>query len=275
VILWSLSERGTKGPAPVPSPSTLARRRALSTAMLAAVSLTVLAATACGADAPADGYAGSVTAVPGSTAAPPIVPGSGNRATTSARPPASTTTSIAPIDLHGVDFANMAYPADSCTMLPTENGRRAVGEYTVHDGRFDGGATGKSVDIGDIRYGDVNGDGRDEAVVHLACHTGPGSARRIHPWVYTADTADITGIRRLAFSRPTDEELAVAGLRAGGVARTGTGTVVDGVLVVEWQVMAAPAAAGAAATPWAVTTHQRWNGRDWETTVPATGRPSG
>jgi hypothetical protein len=84
-------------------------------------------------------------------------------------------------DIHGIDFRNFRYYPSG---LNEEGARkRAVkvvnGSYTKNDA--DGEVTFK---VNDVFYGDLNGDGKDEAVVLTVCNTG-GSLWADDGFLYT------------------------------------------------------------------------------------------
>ena len=77
---------------------------------------------------------------------------------------------IAQNDIHAIDFQNFTYSAfcagDSPETLTVKNGEYS--KETPQDGYVDR----LSFNVSDIAYGDLNGDGRDEAIVLTVCNTG-------------------------------------------------------------------------------------------------------
>jgi hypothetical protein len=181
----------------------------------------------------------------------------------------SSTTTPRPAgpDIRTVDFKNRTYPADTCAMGTYE--APAEG-YPLRDGVWNG-ATFDLVSIEqDPVYGDVTGDGREDAVVTILCSTGVGSSNRRHPWVYTPDATAPGGIRRLTLPRLTEGEVAQVGLPPDSYTRGGGASIANGVLTIEWTTWTPEDTA-----MWPskfVTTHQRWNGTAWQTTSPPTVR---
>ena len=104
----------------------------------------------------------------------------------SQRADASTTGSVAadaPADIRAVDFGEVAPPGSACAeglrftppaAIPVARGRSPV----LDIGRF----TRLEVDP-DVAYGDLDGDGNDEAVVHVVCTYGANGAEdTVHVW---------------------------------------------------------------------------------------------
>jgi hypothetical protein len=123
-----------------------------------------------------------------------------------------------PNDIRSVDFAEVAPPGTVCddglrftppARIPVQGGRSAVLDL--------GRLTRVEVDP-DVAYGDVDGNGRDEAVVHVVCSYGANGAEdTIHVWGLSAGrvvhvasvsepSASVTGPLP-----PTVADLAVAG----------------------------------------------------------------
>jgi hypothetical protein len=76
-------------------------------------------------------------------------------------------------DIHAVDFRNFTY-MPSCADFAAANEPK-VALKTV-DGKFEGAAgsdlKGFLFEVRDVAYGDLTGDGKDEAVVRTLCNTG-------------------------------------------------------------------------------------------------------
>lgn len=75
-------------------------------------------------------------------------------------------------DIHRTDFRSFTY-LPSCADFESSEARVPV---TVAGGRFEGKAgtdlEGTYFEVQQVLYGDLNGDGRDEAVVRTLCNTG-------------------------------------------------------------------------------------------------------
>jgi LppP/LprE lipoprotein len=92
----------------------------------------------------------------------------------------------APTDIHAVDFGEVAPPGSACAdglrftppiVIPVTRGRSPV----LDIGRF----TRLEVDP-HVAYGDLDGDGSDEAVVHVVCAYGANGAEdTVHVWTQT------------------------------------------------------------------------------------------
>ena len=120
---------------------------------------------------------GATTSLPGMASSSGTSPGSAKGTT-------STTEDdddVAEDAIRDVDFATFTYAPDSCG--DSSQGRG----YEVVDGVGTGDAA-VSVDVGSIAYGDVTGDGVEDAVVLFTCDSG-GSAGAVVPLVYTVDDA--------------------------------------------------------------------------------------
>jgi len=79
---------------------------------------------------------------------------------------------VAAGDVHSVDFRNFVY-FPSCADFESAEAKVPV---RVTGGRFEASPgsdlEGTSFEVGEILYGDLTGDGRDEAVVRSLCNTG-------------------------------------------------------------------------------------------------------
>jgi hypothetical protein len=219
------------------------------------------AATGCSAGAPSQTGGGPAAPATVATIAAPTIAGP-------AAPPPTMTSAVRPSgpDVHAVDFRNMTYPADTCVLGGIAEPPAAG--YPVHNGRWDGQAGEYIALERDVTYGDVTGDGQDEAVVTIACSTGIGTSTRTHPWVYTADAAAARTVRRLAFPTLTEAVLAQVGLPAESYTRGGPVSVANGALTIDWAVWTPSDPLNFPSRR--VITQQRWSGSEWQ----ATGRPS-
>ncbi|MGH9228059.1 MAG: hypothetical protein ACRD07_04880 [Acidimicrobiales bacterium] len=124
----------------------------------------------------------------------------------------------APTDIRAVDFGEVAPPGSACAeglrfappaAIPVDRGRSPV----LDIGRF----TRLEVDP-DVAYGDLDGDGGDEAVVHVVCTYGANGAEdTVHVWTQTRDrtvhVASLTEPRRSVTGplSPAVEDVAVDG----------------------------------------------------------------
>ena len=85
-------------------------------------------------------------------------------------------------DIHSVDFKNFTYSANCVGEKPEI--------ITVKDGQFmrekkmDGYVDRMGFGVYSITYGDLNGDGRDEAIILSSCNTG-GTGQFTEGFVYT------------------------------------------------------------------------------------------
>ena len=121
------------------------------------------------------------TSSPATTDPRPDLPGTGPGTTTVEGPGTSApvaTTAPAGGGLAGLDARNFTYPTSICTEALGENGPLPGASVTLVDGEatfppvMDGDrfvSMGYVVAAGDVVYGDVTGDGVDDAVVSLAC----------------------------------------------------------------------------------------------------------
>jgi hypothetical protein len=120
--------------------------------------------------------------------------GSSPRADASPTAPAAVD---APADIRDVDFGEVAPPGSACTeglrftppaAIPVTRGRSSVLDI--------GRVTRLEVDS-DVVYGDLDGNGNDEAVVHVVCTYGANGAEdTVHVWTqrrgHTVHVASLT-----------------------------------------------------------------------------------
>jgi hypothetical protein len=179
------------------------------------------------------------------------------------RPPAPSTSAAA---IRKVDFANMTYPADACILGGFLD--PPPGGFPVRDGMYRSTDEAWTIYIKPeaILYGDLTGDGRDDAVVTVGCSGAVGSSTRLIPWVYASDAAAPGQVRRLPFTELPESALAQTGI-PGAYTRIAEPKVADGVLTIDWMVWSEPVAPTKI-----VTTHQRWDGTAWQTARPTTVR---
>jgi hypothetical protein len=220
--------------------------------------------------------AGTPTTAPAPTSVAPAPP-AGTTPTTASVSPVTTATAPAPAgtkpDIHRVDFRNFTYPANTCAIAGFPPAPDGDG-YPLRDARWNGQGNEYVAVERDVVYGDVTGDGRDDAVVTVTCSSGVGSGTNTHPWVFTPDASAPAGARQLAFPGLTDPTLRQLGL-AGAHTRGGVAEVGDGVLTITWGVFTPDDLPIAPSK--LVTTRQRWDGGAWhDATAPTVrDRPPG
>jgi hypothetical protein len=188
----------------------------------------------------------------------PAGPSSTSLRSTSSTAPSPVTTETAGRGPRAVDFAEgFTYPRDECGDDP-----QITEGMTVRGGRFRlDGIDRLSVD--GVQYGDVLGDGGDEAVVTISCL---GASRITHAVVYTADSSGPGGVRRVAVVEPdhaTGTQLGQQGIvswRLGGV------SIDAGTVVSDW--VGYRAADPAAGPGTSFTVRQRWTPSGWEAAGP-------
>jgi hypothetical protein len=170
---------------PVPSEVIVARARTRARRQVALVAAAVVLATgsvaaAVGLGLRPDGNKPTIdypiTSV--TTAAPPSATGSPSASPSSApvaAPPTQTSTTpapgrttVPPVDLRDVDWAN------ATVRMPSrkDDDECPVGRVTFADGEYDGSDTTTLIRPGyqgEATYGDLNGDGRADAVVYVTC----------------------------------------------------------------------------------------------------------
>jgi hypothetical protein len=134
--------------------------------------------------------------------------------------PTGPVTADAPADIRAVDFGEVAPPGSACAeglrftppaAIPVANGRSTV----LDIGRY----TRLEVDP-NVAYGDLDGDGDDEAVVHVVCGYGANGAEdTVHVWTQrggrTVHVASLTEPPRSVTGplRPALDDIAVDGRR--------------------------------------------------------------
>ncbi len=134
--------------------------------------------------------------------------------------PTGPVTADALADIRAVDFGEVAPPGSACAeglrftppaAIPVANGRSTV----LDIGRY----TRLEVDP-NVAYGDLDGDGDDEAVVHVVCGYGANGAEdTVHVWTQrggrTVHVASLTEPPRSVTGplRPALDDIAVDGRR--------------------------------------------------------------
>jgi hypothetical protein len=143
-------------------------------------------------------------------------------------------------DIHHVDFKNFTY-RPFCIYEKPVSVRTRNGEYTRERGDDK-----MAFEVRSVNYGDLTGDGRDEAVVLTNCNTG-GTGQFSEGFVFT--------MRR---GRPVLLTRIAGGDRAfGGLAGA---KVEDRLLIVESYAPEEPGS-GACCPKYVETARYRWNGR--------------
>lgn len=94
----------------------------------------------------------------------------------------AATTALAQADIHKVDFNNFTYEP-WCASEQTTRIRVKNGKY-LKETQQDGFVDRMYFDVLDVTYGDVTGDGKDEAVILTNCNTG-GTGQFSEGFVYT------------------------------------------------------------------------------------------
>jgi hypothetical protein len=179
------------------------------------------AATSTGAPA----TAGPTTAAPASstTAAPTTA---APATTASSQPP--TTPAPAGSLVRRTDWMNRTYPGDLCGDEGDDGAVEASG------GRISSGEGGEIRINESIVFGDVTGDGREEAVVSIVCSTG-GTLSWSVGWLYT-DGDEPGELRRLARVEPPRND---AGDYTVGARHLESASISGGVLTTRWATYAA------------------------------------
>ncbi|MEH1167366.1 hypothetical protein V6V47_18470 [Micromonospora sp. CPCC 205539] len=156
---------------------------------------------------------------PSATTSPPAPPpSSGSRSSSPKGTPTGTGSAVAPLSVRGVDWENTTITISASTGDTCLTGRiRFVDGIGGTPGDAPHIAIRSAYDDGAATFGDLNGDGRDEAVVWASCMAGAGdedgsgqllvvtgrSGRLVGSWVGTvAEVVDDIKI--------TDERLTIA-----------------------------------------------------------------
>jgi hypothetical protein len=124
--------------------------------------------------------------------------GQGGTAPVESAPPARP-------DIRAVDFARFPLTDDTC---------RPAGEWPEapsSDAAEGSRPPHQEVTVQSSTYGDLTGDGLDEAVIAVSCTTEWSPAPFVLPWVFTLDEASPTGVRRLPFTPPGGDVQALGG----------------------------------------------------------------
>ena len=97
--------------------------------------------------------------------------------------PSSTPGSATVTDIRKVDFLNFSYPSTLCSV---EFGKQGIGKtVVVRKGEFKNKSVYFSVIEDKVIYGDVTGDGREEAIVPVDCGAITANFSRAEIYIYT------------------------------------------------------------------------------------------
>lgn len=143
-------------------------------------------------------------------------------------------------DIHRVDFQNFTY-RPSCAYEKPRAVRTRNGNYTRNRGDDK-----MFFEVRSVNYGDLTGDGRDEAVVLTNCNTG-GTGQFSEGFIFTMRSG-----RPALLTRIEGGDRAFGGLAGAKVEH--------GLLIVESYAPEEPGV-GACCPKYIETTHYRWNGR--------------
>jgi hypothetical protein len=95
----------------------------------------------------------------------------------------STPASATVTDIRKVDFLNFTYPSSLCS---AEFGKQGIGKsVVVRKGEFKNKSVYFSVIEDKVIYGDVTGDGREEAIVPVDCGAITANFSRAEIYIYT------------------------------------------------------------------------------------------
>ena len=162
----------------------------------------------------------------------------------------------------GVDFADFAYPADSCR-LGGDSEAATRESYPVRDGQFTDGLVTVFVDEAQP-LGDLTGDGVGETLVVVTCTTGAGSSTHAHPWIFTADAAAPTGTRRLPLPTLHEDLVRARNITPESYLYFSRAVVKGGALTTEWSL-----GRKIDADAETIAVRHTWSGDAWRTeTVP-------
>ena len=106
--------------------------------------------------------------------------------------PAASPASNAASGIRGVDFLNYSYQGAACfedVGLPKT--------VKVRNGKFEGDGTFFNVDKKEVVYGDVNGDGAEDAVVMIRCGSTGASLRAFEVHAYSFQNGQANLLARL------------------------------------------------------------------------------
>ena len=236
-----------------------AKDRSRKSGAFVAISMLVMVSLASCGSSSSSGASGSTGAPPSTAAASTATPPSSAEATTTA-PTTAPPTTIDPAAIRAVDFLSFTYPAGACDPKDPRgpfvmaNGKPLLGEPAP-------GADVPTfpISVDEVVYGDVTGDGVDEAVVRLVCNKG-GTATWAVADVFTpaADAPRRIGVLTAQTSGPDVN-----------ISKIGSIQVVNGAIVVEELVAVGE-------DPTCCPSQTRlvsWNYKDGQMTTAAAGTP--
>ena len=168
-----------------------------------------------------------------------------------AKNPRGSSVGAAVPEVHRIDFRNFIYVA-----LPSDRKDYHLPEsIQVKDGEFKAGKEMDEVYFGitGIEYGDLTGDGREEAVVHATCGMSMGNGGTDDFYMYVMNKGHVESLGTLSSDEMTRDYLRHQ--PDGILWRVSSVKVKDGKLDIEWF------ADGSHAAPqFIVTLEYRWNG---------------
>jgi hypothetical protein len=99
------------------------------------------------------------------------------------RPPSPSPSTTAPSDIRQDNFLDFTYPSSLCAR---EFGKQGIGKTVrVHEGEYKNKNVYFTVDANKILYGDLTGDGRDDAIVPASCGAVTANFERTEVYIYT------------------------------------------------------------------------------------------
>lgn len=149
-------------------------------------------------------------------------------------------------DIRNVDFKNFTFEP-SCAGEETQKVTVKAGEFSAEK-KMDDYTDRFYFHVYDFVYGDVNGDGKEDAIISSVCNTG-GTGNFTEGFVYTIKTG-----KPLLLTRIEGGDRAYGGLRKIEID--------NGIVTVERNDVGE--AGGACCPEFAVTAKYKWNGKDLE-----------
>jgi hypothetical protein len=99
-------------------------------------------------------------------------------------------------DIRKVDFLNFSYPSSLCSV---KFGRQGIGKTVlVRQGEFKNKNVYFAVEADKVIYGDVTGDGREEAIVPVDCGAITANFSRSEVYIYTINDGHSTLVAELS-----------------------------------------------------------------------------
>ena len=110
--------------------------------------------------------------------------------------PSSTPRSATVTDIRKVDFLNFTYHSSLCSQ---EYGRKGIGKAVrVRNGEFKNKNVYFAVADNKIIYGDVTGDGRDDAIVPISCGATAANFSLSEVYIYTIKDGRTTLLAKIS-----------------------------------------------------------------------------